>query len=79
MDEKDLIPLIKKEEKKRAYSRLAQSVIDKGEVAPMPYLLLREFRRPIRMVFGAVIGLSMGLFSVIFVFLLVVYIMHMEF
>lgn len=79
MDEKDLIPLIRKEEKKRAYEMLSQRVLSEGKIPPMPYLLLREMGYPIKLILGSVMGVFLGVTSLVITFILFVYIMHMEF
>jgi len=79
MDEKDLIPIIRKEEIKKAYARLQESALDEGQVPPVPFLLLREMHYPIKLVVGSVLGVFIGVTSLVVTFFLVVHLMHMEF
>jgi len=79
MDEKDLIPIIREEEIKKAYARLAESVLDEGQVPPKPFLILREMHYPIKFVVGSVLGVFIGVMSLVIIFFLFVHIMHMEF
>ncbi len=79
MDEKDLECIIRKEEEQRARARLCISSLDETNLPAPPRLLLREMSGVVKFVFGAALGVFLGVMSLFITFFIFVYTMHMEF
>ncbi len=78
MNEKDLIRIIEKEEEQRAMARLRESVLEENHLPPPPRLFIREMSGVVKFVFGAALGVFLGVMSLFITFFIFVYTMHLE-
>ena len=79
MHSKDIITILEKQERKKLFSRLQAAAEEKGDVPPMPSLLLPKMAHTLQYTGGALLGISIGIFILFFNFMLLVWLLHLEF
>ena len=78
MKNKEIIAIIEALERKRIFQKLQNSAEKDGHIPPMPNLILIKLGRPIQIVGGILIGLIVGIFTVIANYYILVTMLHLE-
>ena len=79
MYDKDILTILEREERKKLFSKLQTAAEEKGDIPPMPFLMVRKTAYPLQYTGGALLGISIGIFTLVFNFILFVRLLHLEF
>ncbi|MCF6158407.1 MAG: hypothetical protein E3K32_07510 [wastewater metagenome] len=77
-DDNEIVVILEKRERKRFFYQIQRESEEKGLIPPAPFLFLKTMVRPLQYTGGILLGVFLGIFSLIFVFLLFVYLLHLE-
>jgi hypothetical protein len=79
MSDKEVLAILEKKERKKVLSRLQSLAEEEGHVPPPPCLLLGRMAQAFQYSGGILIGVFLGLFTLVFNFILFVLLLHLEF
>jgi hypothetical protein len=79
MINEETMTILERRERKKFLSQLQASAEKTGHIPPTPFLLLRKMARPLQYVGGALMGIFLGILTLVFNFVLFVWLLHLEF
>jgi len=79
MVDEEILTILERKERRRFFFQLQALAEEEGHIPPMPSLLLRKTAHPFQYIGGILLGIFLGLFTLIFNFLLFVWLLHLEF
>lgn len=79
MINEEIVTILEKRERKRLFSHLQASAESERHIPPMPFLILRKTSRILQHTGGVLIGIILGIFTLIFNFVLLIRLLHLEF
>jgi len=75
----ELLTVLEKRERKRILSELQASAEKEGHVPSTPFLLLRKMAYPLQCIAGVLLGIFIGVFALLANFLVIVWLLHLQF
>jgi hypothetical protein len=75
---KNILTTIKTHEKQKIYSKIQASMERSGDIPPNPFFILRKFRRILQFTGGILLGILVGIFILLFNYIVIVWILHLE-
>ena len=76
MVDKDLLMAIKERERKKFLAHLQALAEKEGQIPSMPFLFLRKMAQPLRYTGGFLLGLFIGIFTIIVAYLIGIILLH---
>lgn len=71
--------LLEREERQKALAELQAAAQEQDDIPGFPFLLLRDMASPVQILGGVVIGILLGVFTLLSNFLVVVWLLHLSF
>ncbi|MFX0201096.1 MAG: hypothetical protein ACFFCW_33675 [Candidatus Hodarchaeota archaeon] len=75
----EVLTILERREREKFLSQLQATAEKMGYIPPAPFLLLRKMARPLQFVGGMLLGISLGIFTLVLNFFLFVWLLHLEF
>lgn len=79
MADNELLAILEKRERKRLFSELQTSAEKEGQVPSAPFFLLRKMAYPLQCIAGVLLGIFLGVFTLLANFLVIVWLLHLQF
>lgn len=79
MADNELLAILEKRERRKILSELQTAAEKEGRVPPTPFLLLRKMAYPLQCIAGVLLGIFVGVFTVFTNFLVIVWLLHLQF
>jgi hypothetical protein len=76
---KEILAILEGRERKKILSQLQASAEKTGHIPSRPFLLLEKIALPLQYSGGMLLGIFLGIFTLVFNFLLFVWLLHLEF
>lgn len=77
--DEEILTILEKKEKKRFLNQLQSKSEEEGHIPPMPFLFLRWMACHLQYTGGILFGIFLGVFILVFNFLLFTYLLHVQF
>lgn len=78
LDNRDIVHIIETQERKKILSHLQTLAIKSQQISSPPHLILKTLSNPLQYAGSIFFGIFIGVCSLVFSFLLFVYLMHLE-
>lgn len=79
MVDEEIQAILEKKERKRFFEQIQNQAEDEGHIPPMPFLFLKKMSCPLQYMGGILFGIFLGVFILVFNFLLFVFLLHLQF
>ncbi len=75
----EILTILEKKEKRRFLSQLQSRSEQEGHVPSMPFLFFRNMAYPLQYAGGILLGIFLGVSTLLFIFILFVFLLHVQF
>ena len=75
----EILTILERRERKKLLSYFQGAAEKTGHIPPIPFLLLRKMARPLQYAGSVLLGIFLGIFTLVFNFVLFVWLLHLEF
>ncbi len=79
MIDDEILTILEKKERKRFLNQIQAQSEKEGHIPPTPFLLLKKLAHPLQYTGGILFGIFLGIFILVFNFLLFVFLLHLQF
>ena len=74
----EILTILEKKEKKRFLSQLQSRSEKEGHISPAPFLFLRKLGNILQYTGGILLGIFSGIFTLLLIYIMVVYLLHLQ-
>lgn len=77
--DEEILTILEKKEKRRFFHQLQSRSEEEGHIPPMPFLFFRNMAYPLQYIGGILLGICLGVSTLLFIFILFVFLLHVQF
>ncbi len=78
MNEKEILVILNKIERKKFFKLIQSQAEKEGHISPAPFLFLRKLGNVLQYTGGILLGIFSGIFTLLLIYILVVYLLHLQ-
>lgn len=78
MADEEIVTILEKIERKRFFIQIQAQAEKEGHVPRMPFLFLRKLSKYLQYTGGILLGIFLGIFTLILTYLSIVYFLHLQ-
>ena len=76
--DEEILTILEKKEKNKFLNQLQSKSEEEGHISPAPFLFLRKLGNILQYTGGILLGIFSGIFTLLLIYIMVVYLLHLQ-